>query len=52
MQASLGIVNVAYRARVPIVPLAYASSRRRVLATWDRRLRAAALSEGLAVAPA
>ena len=36
MQASNGVVNVARRARVPIVPLAYATSRRRVLATWDR----------------
>src|SRR5690348_11481194 len=36
MQASVGIINVARRARVPIVPLAYATSRRRVLATWDR----------------
>lgn len=36
MQASLGIINVARRAQVPIVPLAYATSRRRVLATWDR----------------
>jgi lysophospholipid acyltransferase (LPLAT)-like uncharacterized protein len=36
MKASLGIVNIARRARVPIVPLTYATSRRRVLATWDR----------------
>ncbi len=36
MNASLGIVNVARRARVPIVPLTYATSRRIALATWDR----------------
>src|SRR5262245_7870929 len=36
MNASLGIVNVARRAQVPILPIAYATSRRRVLATWDR----------------
>jgi len=36
MKASPGIVNIARRARVPIVPLTYATSRRRILATWDR----------------
>jgi len=36
MSASLGIVNIARRAQVPIVPLTYATSRRRILATWDR----------------
>jgi lysophospholipid acyltransferase (LPLAT)-like uncharacterized protein len=36
MQASLGIVDLARRAQVPIVPITYATSRRRVLATWDR----------------
>ena len=36
MTASIGIVNVARLARVPILPLTYATSRRRVLATWDR----------------
>jgi lysophospholipid acyltransferase (LPLAT)-like uncharacterized protein len=36
MSASIGIVNVARLARVPILPLTYATSRRRVLATWDR----------------
>jgi len=36
MNASLGIVNIACRAQVPIVPVTYATSRRRVLATWDR----------------
>jgi len=36
MNASLGIINIARRAQVPIVPLTYATSRRRVLGTWDR----------------
>src|SRR5262249_22702945 len=36
MQASLGIVNVARLAQVPIVPVVFATSRRRVLGTWDR----------------
>lgn len=36
MTASFGIVNVARLARVPILPITYATSRRRILATWDR----------------
>ena len=36
MRASTGIVNIARLARAPIVPITYATSRRRVLATWDR----------------
>jgi hypothetical protein len=36
MTASVGIVNVARLAGVPIVPVTYATSRRRFLATWDR----------------
>jgi lysophospholipid acyltransferase (LPLAT)-like uncharacterized protein len=36
MTASLGIVNLARLARVPIQPITYATSRRRLLATWDR----------------
>ena len=36
MTASFGIVNVARLARVPILPITYATSRRRMLATWDR----------------
>jgi lysophospholipid acyltransferase (LPLAT)-like uncharacterized protein len=35
MTASLGIVNLARLARVPIQPVTYATSRRRLLATWD-----------------
>lgn len=36
MTASIGIVNVARLAQVPIQPITYATSRRRLLATWDR----------------
>ena len=36
MKASTGIVNVARLAGVPILPLTFATSRRRMLATWDR----------------
>jgi lysophospholipid acyltransferase (LPLAT)-like uncharacterized protein len=35
MTASIGIVNLARLAGVPILPVTYATSRRRVLATWD-----------------
>jgi lysophospholipid acyltransferase (LPLAT)-like uncharacterized protein len=35
MRASLGIVNVARLAGVPIVPITYATSRRRIARTWD-----------------
>ena len=36
MQASGGIINLARLAGVPIVPVVFATSRRRVLASWDR----------------
>jgi lysophospholipid acyltransferase (LPLAT)-like uncharacterized protein len=36
MVASAGIVNVARLSRAPIVPVVFATSRRRVLRTWDR----------------
>jgi lysophospholipid acyltransferase (LPLAT)-like uncharacterized protein len=36
MQASSGIVNVARLGRVPVVPIVFATSRRRMLRTWDR----------------
>jgi hypothetical protein len=36
MTASTGIVNIARLARVPILPITYATRRRRMLATWDR----------------
>lgn len=36
MRASRGIVAVARLAEVPVIPLAYATQRRRILGTWDR----------------
>jgi lysophospholipid acyltransferase (LPLAT)-like uncharacterized protein len=36
MRASDGIVAAARLARAPIVPMTYATSRRRILASWDR----------------
>jgi hypothetical protein len=36
MHASTGIINVARLGRVPIVPIVFATSRRRVLGSWDR----------------
>ncbi|MBV9522983.1 MAG: DUF374 domain-containing protein, partial [Alphaproteobacteria bacterium] len=36
MRASQGIVVTARMAQVPIIPLSYATSLRRVLGTWDR----------------
>jgi lysophospholipid acyltransferase (LPLAT)-like uncharacterized protein len=35
MQASSGIINVARLGGVPIVPIVFATSRRRVLPSWD-----------------
>src|ERR1700739_4204747 len=35
MTASVGIVNLARLAGVPIIPITYATSRRSVLPTWD-----------------
>jgi 3-deoxy-D-manno-octulosonic-acid transferase len=36
LTASLGIVNLARLSGMPIVPITYATSRHRVLASWDR----------------
>jgi lysophospholipid acyltransferase (LPLAT)-like uncharacterized protein len=36
MQASIGIVNVARLAQVPIVPITYSTSRRWIARTWDQ----------------
>ena len=35
MKIGIGIVNAARLAEVPIVPITYATSRRRILASWD-----------------
>jgi lysophospholipid acyltransferase (LPLAT)-like uncharacterized protein len=36
MRASIGIVAAARLAKAPIIPITYATSRRRILASWDR----------------
>ena len=36
MRASLGVIRIAQRAGVPIVPVSFGASRRRVLRSWDR----------------
>jgi lysophospholipid acyltransferase (LPLAT)-like uncharacterized protein len=46
MRASPGIVAAARLARAPIVPMTYATSRRRILATWDRFHLALPFSRG------
>lgn len=47
MRASLGIVAAARLAQVPIVPMTYATSRRRIIASWDRFHLALPLSRGV-----
>jgi lysophospholipid acyltransferase (LPLAT)-like uncharacterized protein len=47
MTVSMGIVNVARLGRVPILPLTYATSRSRVLGTWDRFHLALPFGRGL-----
>ena len=47
MRASQGIVAAARLAQVPIIPLAYATRRRRVMSTWDRFHLAFPFTEGL-----
>jgi hypothetical protein len=47
MRASEGIVAAARLARAPIVPMTYATSRRRILASWDRFHFALPLSRGV-----
>ncbi len=46
-RASLGIVAAARLAQVPIIPLAYATRRRRLMATWDRFHLALPFTTGL-----
>jgi lysophospholipid acyltransferase (LPLAT)-like uncharacterized protein len=47
MRASDGIVAAARLAKVPIVPVTYATSRRRIMASWDRFHLALPLSRGV-----
>jgi lysophospholipid acyltransferase (LPLAT)-like uncharacterized protein len=36
MRATIGVAAAASLARAPIIPITYATSRRRILSTWDR----------------
>jgi hypothetical protein len=47
MRASAGIVAAARLARAPIVPMTYATSRRRIIGSWDRFHLALPLSRGV-----
>jgi lysophospholipid acyltransferase (LPLAT)-like uncharacterized protein len=47
MRASLGIIRIAGRARVPIQPVTFSTSRRRILGSWDRFWLAFPFSRGV-----
>lgn len=47
MRASIGIVQAARLAGVPILPCTFATSRRRVLGSWDRFILALPFSRGV-----
>ena len=49
MRASAGVIDAADISGAPIVPLAFAASRRRVLGTWDRFVVAFPFSRGVYV---
>ncbi len=49
MHASSGIISTARLAEVPIVPITYATRRRRIMQTWDRFHLPLPLSEGIFV---
>lgn len=49
MRASLGIVNIARKAGVPIVPLTFSATRRRVTESWDRFIVALPFSRGVII---
>ncbi len=47
MRASLGVIRTAQRTGVPIVPVSFAASRRRVLGSWDRFVVALPFARGV-----
>ncbi len=49
MRAAAGVIDIARLTGAPIVPAAYAASRRRVLGTWDRFVVALPFSRGVYV---
>lgn len=49
MRASLGVIQTARLAGVPILPCAYGVARRRILSSWDRFILALPFSRGVIV---
>jgi hypothetical protein len=47
MRAKAGVVRLAMRAGVPIVPITFAASNQRLLASWDRFALALPLARGV-----
>ena len=47
MRAGLGVIRTAQRTGVPIVPVSFAASRRRVLGSWDRFVLALPFARGV-----
>jgi lysophospholipid acyltransferase (LPLAT)-like uncharacterized protein len=47
MRASAGVIAAARLGQVPIIPLSYATTRRRILGSWDRFHLALPFSRGL-----
>ncbi len=47
MRAGIGVVRTAQRTGVPIVPVSFAASRRRVLGSWDRFVLALPFARGV-----
>jgi len=49
MRAAEGVVQIARMSGVPVIPVAYSTSRRRLLSSWDRFLVAWPFSRGVIV---
>lgn len=47
MRAGLGVIRTAQQTGVPIVPVSFAASRRRVLGSWDRFVVALPFGRGV-----
>lgn len=47
MRASLGVIRTAQRTGVPIAPVSFAASRRKVLGSWDRFVVALPFARGV-----
>ena len=47
MRASVGVIRTAQKTGVPIVPVSFSASRRKVLGSWDRFLLALPFSRGV-----